>query len=261
MGHISGIRIGTLVDAKGAHPADYIKQIVSYGFESFSLTFWQTLGNVNLHQLATEVKGVIGDADIKISSLAIFGNPLEHTSIDEETLCGWKELIDHAHLFSTDIVAGFTGRLRGQRIDASIPRFREVFEPLAKRAADQGVRLAFENCAMDGDWYSGDWNIAHNPAAWELMFNAVQAENIGLEWEPCHQMVSLIDPLPQVREWVKKIFHVHGKCCTIKWDIIKQYGVHGSKQYAFPRTPGFGDCNWSDIISELRRGVQRLNRL
>ena len=63
---------------------------------------------------------------------------------------------------------------------------------------------------------------------------------------------SLIDPIPQLRQWVKKIFHLHGKCCTIKWDVIRQHGIGGPHQFAFHRTPGFGDCNWTDVISELR---------
>lgn len=68
-----------------------------------------------------------------------------------ETLRGWETLIDHAQLFGTDIVSGFTGRLRGQPIDASLPRFKAVFEPLARRAAGHDVRLAFENCRMEGN--------------------------------------------------------------------------------------------------------------
>ena len=48
---------------------------------------------------------------------------------------------------------------------------------------------------MDGNWATGDWNIAHNPDAWELMFNETPDDNIGLEWEPCHQLVYLIDPM------------------------------------------------------------------
>lgn len=242
------IRIGTLV---GGGSPNYIRQILPHGFESFSITFWQTLGQTDLRKLAGEVKEVIGDKAI-ISSVAVFGNPLETTPIDLETVKGWEALIDHAHLFGTDIVAGFAGRLRGKPIDESMPRYKEVFGPLAKRAADKGVRLAFENCDMGGTWQTGDWNIAHNPTAWELMFNAFPSENVGLEWEPCHQMVHLIDPIPQLRQWVKKIFHLHGKCCTIKWDVIRQHGIGGPHQFAFHRTPGFGDCNWTNVISELR---------
>jgi sugar phosphate isomerase/epimerase len=33
-------------------------------------------------------------------------------------------------------------------------------------------------------------------------------------------MVYLIDPLPQIRKWASKIFHVHGKDATIRWDVI-----------------------------------------
>lgn len=250
------IRIGTMVDAKGADPAAYIRQILSHGFESFQLTFWQTLGGVDLKDLSARVKDAIGDQAV-ISSVAVFGNPLEREETDLETLKGWEALIDNAHLFGADIVAGFTGRLRGQSLDRSIPRYKEVFGPLAKRAADRGVRIAFENCDMDGTWASGDWNIAHNPAAWEMMFDAVPGDHVGLEWEPCHQMVSLIDPMPQLREWVGKIIHVHGKDATIHWDVVRRDGIHGPKPFVFHRTPGFGDSNWTDIISDLRAGGYR----
>jgi sugar phosphate isomerase/epimerase len=67
-------------------------------------------------------------------------------------------------------------------------------------------------------------------------------------------MVKLIDPMPQLRKYVKKIFAVHGKDATVLWDVVREHGVRGPHQFAFHRTPGFGDSNWTDIISELRRG-------
>ena len=261
------IRIGTLVGCGAKAPA-YIRQIQHHGFESYSLTWWKTLGDTNLEKLADELKPVLAETGAVISSVGVFGNPLESGEEDVLTHKGWETLIDKAHLFGTDIVAGFTGRLRDKPIHESIGRFREVFQPLTERAGAKGVRIAFENCDMGGTWQSGDWNIAHNPVAWELMFNAVPLPNIGLEWEPCHQMVSLIDPLPQLKAWLPRIFHMHGKDATIHWDVIRKYGIHSSThldpntklpvQMAPPfvehRTPGFGDSNWADIITELRRG-------
>lgn len=85
-----------------------------------------------------------------------------------------------------------------------------------------------------------------------MIFNEVPYDNIGLEWEPCHQMVKLIDPMPQLRKYANKIFHVHGKDATVYWDIVREYGVFGAKQFAYHRTPGFGDSNCTNIISELR---------
>jgi len=174
--------------------------------------------------------------------------------IDKETREGWKKLIDSAHLFGCDVVAGFAGRVIDKPIPDSMKTFAKVFGPLAKRAADKGVRLAFENCDMGGTWQRGDWNIAQTPAAWELLFNSIPSDNVGLQWERCHQLVKLIDPMPQLRKWVKKIFHVHGKDATVLWDVVREHGVGGSHPFAFHRTPGFGDSNWTDIISELRRG-------
>ena len=247
------IRIGTLVSG-GPGTASYIRQILPHGFESFSITFWQTLGGIDLAKLAAEVNEVLAGSGAVISSVSAFGNPLMQDAKAAETRDAWSKLIDAAHLFGCDLVTGFSGRVVDTPIDECIPRFAEVFGPLQQQAADKGVRLAFENCEMGGDWYRGDWNIAQTPKAWELMFNAIPSENVGLQWEPCHQMVKLIDPMPQLRKWVGKIFNVHGKDATVYWDVVREHGVRGPVPFAFHRTPGFGDSNWTDIISELRRG-------
>jgi len=261
------IRIGTLVNA-GQNSPEYIRQIQHHGFESYSITFWQTIGDCDLERLADELKPVLAETGAVISSVGIFGNPLEDGEKDVATREGWETLIEAAPLFGCDVICGFTGRLRGKAIHESRDRFREVFQPLTEKAGEKGLRIAFENCDMGGTWQEGDWNIAHNPLAWEIMFDAVPLPNIGLEWEPCHQMVSLIDPMPQLKEWLPRIFHVHGKDATIHWDVIHKYGIHSSvhadpntdlpvqlaPSFVEHRTPGFGDSNWTDIITELRRG-------
>ena len=105
---------------------------------------------------------------------------------------------------------------------------------------------------MDGNWATGDWNIAHNPDAWKLMFDALPDENLGLEWEPCHQLVYLIDPLPQIRDWGSRIFHVHGKDATVRRDVIRTHGIFGKHPFVQMRTPGFGDSDWARVIGDLR---------
>ncbi len=245
------IRIGTLVGC-GQKAPEYIRQILPHGFESFSITFWQTVGETDIKRLAREVNEVLADTGAVVSSVGIYGNPLKGDENAKQTIAGWKTLIDNAHLFGCDIVAGFAGRLTDLPIDQSMKTFKKVFGPLAQQAQDRGVRIAFENCDMGGTWERGDWNIAQNPTAWSMMFNEVPNENMGLQWEPCHQMVSLIDPLPQLYEWLPRVFHVHGKDASVSWDLVRRYGVHGPKQFAWHRTPGFGDTNWADVITALR---------
>ena len=45
------IRIGTLVGC-GQQAPEYIRQINHHGFESYSITFWQTVGETDLQRLS-----------------------------------------------------------------------------------------------------------------------------------------------------------------------------------------------------------------
>lgn len=240
------IRIGTLASLQGS--PDYLRQIVPHGFESFELTMWQYVPEgLDLAETAKAVKEVLADKAV-VSSLGIYGNPLQDPKCAEH----WAEVIRAAPAFGATVVCGFAGALEDRPVDESMPKFKEVFGPLTKLAEDNGQKIAFENCDMGGYWEAPRWNIAHAPRAWEMMFNEVQSDAIGLEWEPCHQMVSLIDPIAQLRKWVPKIHHIHGKDATIEWDRIKSEGLRSGKHVVRHRTPGFGDTNWTDVLSILR---------
>jgi len=248
------IRIGTVVPAHERTP-EVIRQLLGLGFESFQIVFGRSVGSVDLEPLAAAVRSVLDghpasahEVPPRVSGVGVYGNPLT----SPETVRDWERLIDASGAFGCDIVAGFAGRVPGRPVPESFGRFGEVFRPLAARAEDRGVRLAFENCEKRGTWESGDHNIAFAPQAWEGMFAEVTSPVIGLEWEPCHQLMSLVDPLPQLRRWVHRIWHIHGKDATVFRDVIQTHGIRGGVPWAFHRTPGFGDTNWTDLISTLR---------
>jgi sugar phosphate isomerase/epimerase len=244
------IRIGTMVHAESALTT--VPQIAPHGFESFQLTFGHRVGSLDVDSLADQLRRMSDAAGGSwvISAVGIYGNPL----VEDEVAGDWLRLIESADRFGCDLVSGFAGRVPDVPVPESMDRFRDVFGPLAAAAERRGVRLAFENCDMGGDWQRGDWNIAHAPAAWELMFDTVPSDALGLEWEPCHQLVSFVDPLPQLQQWVHKVFHVHGKDATVFWDDVRRWGIRSGKPYVYHRTPGFGDTHWTDVISILRMG-------
>ena len=244
------IKIGTLLSAGNVGKA--MAKLIGYGFETFSITFWQEIGEHDLAALSKEVKGILQGSGCSISSLSIFANPLTGDAGGEKARKDWLRLIEAAELFGTDLVTGFAGRLVDRPVDESIPVFGQVFSELAQAAAKKNVRIAIENCNMGGDWQRGEWNIGYSSKAWEMMFDSVPYDNIGLQWEPCHQMVQLVDPIPQLRKWVKKIFNVHGKDATVAWDLIRERGIYCGDAFVWHRTPAFGDSNWTDIISILR---------
>lgn len=130
----NSLRIGTLVG--GGDAVRVIPQIAPHGFESFSLTFWQTTGETDLAETAKRVRELQAEHGFIVSTLGIFGNPLTGAGDSADTLASWERLIDHAHLFGTDIVSGFTGRLTGnpstplflnmRRCSASCPKERRT---------------------------------------------------------------------------------------------------------------------------------------
>ena len=84
-----------------------------------------------------------------------------------------------------------------------------------------------------------------------MMFDAVPSKAIGLEWEPAHQMVQLIDPLPQLEQWIDRVYHLHGKDVTLHWDpgeeVRASSAPRNSPSPAPPATatPTGGTCSTS----------------
>jgi len=236
------ILIGTLIPSNDG--TAIIKQLNPKGFECYELNFTEDYKNINrLEEYSKEISEVLEKN--KISALAYYGN----TMCDAEVYGKIEKLIKNAHYFNTDRVCLFAGADGTLSVPENMPLFKKTFEPLSKLAEEHNVKLGFENCG--GGWRNGTHNIAFCSEAWEMMFNEVQSDALGLEWEPAHQVSFLIDPIAQLRKWAKKVVHVHGKDATVAWDIVKEYGVRGVHTYSWHRTPGFGDTNWADIITIL----------
>ncbi len=236
------ILIGTLIPAYGA--VSMIKQLNPKGFESYELNFADS--DKELNSIDEFAKKVLDSAEgRKISSLAYYGN----TMCDEEVRKKIEILIKSAHKFGCDTIGLFAGADSDKSVPDNMPLFKKVFSPLAKLAEEYGVKLGFENCG--GGWHGGTHNIAFCHEAWEMMFNEVPSDALGLEWEPAHQVTAFIDPIAQVREWAKKIVHIHGKDATVAWDVVRRDGTRGASEYSWHRLPGFGDTNWSDIFTIL----------
>lgn len=251
------IRLGTVVMNFGPQTASRLEALRPHGFESFEIGFKNTLAGTDLARLADETAAVLDGADTVISCLGLYGNTLADTEHGAEVRVALRDLITIAPRFGTDLVCCFAGRVTGASVPDSIPRFREIFSSLAEFAGSRGVRLAIENCLQGGTWQSGDRNIAHNPDAWELMFEAVPSPALGLEWEPAHQLCQLIDPMPQLRTWAPRVFHVHGKDGEVRHDLIAAHGIIGPHRFVHHRFPGLGDSNWNRIIGELVRAGYR----
>lgn len=242
------IQIGTCIP--GTEAEKWIPHMVDAGFECVAINFHMSLGGVNLEELAKKVKEMLGDSGVRVATLGYYCNAIENQD-HWDTL---RHVVEMASLFGAPMVSTFAGAYKGRPVEEAMPKFKEVFTDITRRAADKGLKVAIENCPMGGTWQHCTCNIGFNPKAWEMMFNEVPADNFGLEWEPGHQIIQLIDPLPQLRQWVGKVIHMHGKDATVDMEAVRRLGVFGAHEFAPQRTPGFGDTNWRDVFSILHEG-------
>jgi sugar phosphate isomerase/epimerase len=244
------IPIGTLVKGE-EDPARAIRVLAPLGFESFSVMFWATTGDADLSGLAAGVREASSATGTVVSSVSVYGNVLSGDEAGRRTLRDLDALIRAAPSFGCRVVSCFAGRIPGSSVPDSIGPWKAVFGPLAELAESLGVCIAFENCRLGDTWKAGKWNISINGDAWELMFAALPSAAIGLEWEPCHQVESLIDPIAQARIWAGRFFHVHGKDARVDRQALAERGLYGARKWHAPCFPGNGDTDWSELFVVL----------
>ena len=228
-----------------------MRRILPLGFESIQPFFWQTLGDKDLPRLARELREAIGDADVTIARSACSAIRWRRASSTAKTLAGWESLIDNAHLFGAD-GRGFTGRIRGKPLEASLPRFGEVWGELGEARRRQGRAHRLREL-RDGRQL-GERRLEHRPQSRRLgadvQRTARRQSRPRMGALPPAGLSDRSDPAdPQMGG---EIFHVHGKDATVRWDVIREHGVFGKLPFVQMRTPGFGDSDWTRIISELR---------
>ena len=85
------IRIGTMIKATEGEAAQNIGKIADLGFESFEPFFWQTTSGQDLAELGKRCLDAIGNRDITISTIGMFGNPLEDGEMDRQRGAGGTE--------------------------------------------------------------------------------------------------------------------------------------------------------------------------
>ncbi len=214
-------------------------------------------GNPSWEEKAEKLKSEFEDAGIRISCLG--GLYLNH--FDEEKKEQYAEftrkVIQLAEKINVPVVAGFAGKLIDRPLEESVEPFKKVWSEHAKFAEDHNVKIAFENCPM-GPYHlpPGGNNCMCTPRMWELCFNAVPSNALGLEWDPSHLIGLMIDPIENLRIWSSKVYHVHAKDAKVYDFNMRKYGIYapGSVEHCFP---GFGDTDWAQVIKELLRGGYR----
>jgi sugar phosphate isomerase/epimerase len=206
---------------------------------------------------ARQIRDLIQKKGLAISSLGYYPNPLhpdaEHRKAVIEHL---KKVIVAAEVLQVPIVGTFIGKDKNKTVPQNLDEYAKVWPPIVKFAAEHGVKIAIENCPMlfsYDEWPGGD-NLASAPAIWRQMWEIIPDANFGLNLDPSHLVLQMIDYERVVREFKDRIFHVHAKDLMIDREGLYQNGVLSQGMgWQVPRLPGLGDIDWKRFISALYR--------
>jgi sugar phosphate isomerase/epimerase len=236
------------------------------GFACVELMCWPPGGadrryagvtHIDVTRLTDEEAGRIRDLvqkhGVAISGLGYYPNPLDpdagHRRVVVEHL---KTVIRAAARLEVRLVNTFIGRDPAKSVEANWPLFQSVWPDLVQVAETEGVNLGIENCTMlfTGDEWPGGKNLAVSPALWQALFEAIPSPHLGLNFDPSHLIWQHIDPVRCIRDFGRRIVHVHAKDTRIDPDSLYAVGVLGLGWHT-PKLPGLGDVPWGPLFSAL----------
>ena len=202
---------------------------------------------------AAHVRDLVRIHRVQVSGLGYYPNPLDPDPDHRNMVVAHlKKVIQAAPKIGVKVVNTFIGRDPAQSVDANLMVMRHVWDPIVAVAKAALVRIGIEHCPMlfsDSEWPGGK-NVASTPDVWRKLFAAYPDGTIGLNFDPSHLVWQFIDCGRAVREFGRRIVHVHAKDERISRERLYQVGVMGLGWHT-PKLPGLGDVNWPDFFAAL----------
>lgn len=204
---------------------------------------------------AKKIRKMLDGYGLTVSSLAYYPNPLHPDADHRETVIAHlKKVIEGAALLEVPVVGTFVGKDKNKTVPQNFEDYAKIWPPIVKFAKDHGVKIAIENCPMifSYDEWPGGNNLASTPAIWRKMWEIIPDDNFGLNLDPSHLVLQMIDYERVIREFGSKIFHVHAKDLHIDLEGLYNNGVLSQGMgWQIPRLPGLGDMDWRKFFAAL----------
>lgn len=212
----------------------------------------------NLSQaMADDTRALCDRYGVRISALGYYPNPMS-ADADEAAaaLEHLRRVIRAAPQLGLQNVNTFIGNDHRQGFDANFARFQQVWPELIQLAEASGVFIGIENCPMlfSGDEWPGGKNMARSPAIWRQMFSAIPSRHFGLNYDPSHMVLQMMDYLSPISEFRQRLFHAHAKDMKIdrrRLDELGAWATDVRPHWSRPKIPGLGDIDWAAWISAL----------
>jgi sugar phosphate isomerase/epimerase len=201
------------------------------------------------------IKNKLAQKNVTASGLGYYPNPLHPDKIKSDFYIEHiKRVIDAAAGLDLGVINTFIGADPGKHEEDNFEMFTEVWPPIVQYAEQRNIKIGIENCPMfftRDEWPSGN-NLAHSPAIWRRMFEAIPSTHFGLNYDPSHLIWQMMDYVKPIFEFRDRIFHVHLKDARILRERINDGGILTTPlNLHTPKIPGLGEIEWGKFFSAL----------
>jgi len=192
---------------------------------------------------------------VHISGLGYYPNPLVSNAKERSVYVSHiKKVIKASAMLKIGRMNTFIGRDHNKSIDDNWPIFMKVWPGIIKYAEKNKVKVGIENCPMiftDDEWPGGK-NLGSSPDIWERMYKAIPSRFFGLNYDPSHMIWQQMDYLTPMRDFSKKLFHIHAKDVRIDKHLLDKKGIMAPpNEWHTPKLPGLGEVDWGKFFSVL----------
>lgn len=249
---------------------DVVDWTAANGFESIEIACWPgaagptrryagtshiDVANLSADQ-ATDLRGSIEAKGLHISGLGYYPNPLHPDQAHRDEVIGHlKHVIVAAEKMDVGLVNTFMGADAAKTPDQNWDDALRIWPEIVAFAADHGRKLTFENCPMlfSYDEWPGGHNLATSPRMWRRILEQ-WGGTVGLNFDPSHLILQMIDVTRFIREFGPHILHVQAKDLMIDREGLYERGIFSQGiGWQIPRLPGLGDVEWAPLFAALWR--------
>jgi sugar phosphate isomerase/epimerase len=142
-----------------------------------------------------------------------------------------------------------------------LPR-RENFGYMVESFSQLAPILEQHNARLVVEGWPGPGALCCTPEGYRALFKAIASPTMGINYDPSHLIRMGIDPLRFLKEFVGRVYHVHGKDAELFADNLYEYGHEqpptfaeempfGSMAWRYT-IPGHGIASWTRILSILK---------
>jgi len=206
---------------------------------------------------ADDVRAMCEEYSVEISALGYYSIPLSADKDQAKAACEHlPKVIDAAAMLGLSNVNSFIGANQNLSLEDNFQKFTEVWPDFIRHAESKNIRIGIENCPM---LFAETWpfglNLARTPAIWRRMFEAIPSDHFGLNYDPSHLRMQLMDPIAPIREFGPRIFHAHAKDMRIDTERLDDVGsLVSPMDRSTAKIPGLGDIDWGKFVGALSDG-------